>query len=122
MCCSNRCYIQSQICKEFVLPLAEAGTDHFTTGLVCFYPPPPSVHITPFPRHIGLVAVSPTGVAFSWNNVLQHDKAKGCVEKIVVEGGGAHSLQCIPVSMLVPYSTCVINYVICIGDRLPVGN
>ena len=82
-----------------MLPSTEASMDDFSTDLVCFYPPPPSVHTTPFPRHIGLVAVSPAGVAYSWNNVLQHDKAKGCIEKLVVEGGGAHSLQCIPVSM-----------------------
>lgn len=31
--------------------------------------------------------------------MLQHDKAKGYIEKLVVEGGGAHSLQCVPVSM-----------------------
>ena len=81
------------------MPSSDTNKDHFSTNLVSFYPPPPSVNTTPFPRHIGLVAVSPAGVAYSWNNVLQHDKAKGCVEKLVVEGGGAHSLQCIPVSM-----------------------
>ena len=93
--------MQSPICKEFVLPSSEANMDQFSTELVCFYPPPPSVNTTSFPRHIGLVAVSPAGVAFSWGNVLQHDKAKACIEKLVVDGGGAHSLQCIPVSAAV---------------------
>ena len=73
--------------------------EQFNTNLVCFYPPPPSIHTTSFPRRIGLVAVSPGGVAFHWSNVLQHDKAKGCVEKLVLDRGGAQSLQCIPVSV-----------------------
>lgn len=102
--CTLIIYIQSQICKEFVVPLNEANEDQLNTDLVCFYPPPPSIHTTSFPRHIGLVAVSPTGVVFSWSNILQHDKAKGYVEKLVVDGGGAHSLQCIPVS------SCVMQY------------
>ena len=93
--------MQSPICKEFVVPSSEASMDQFNTNLVCFYPLPPSVSTTPFPRHIGLVAVSPSGIAYGWSNVLQHDKIKGCIEKLVVDGGGAHSLHCIPVSAAV---------------------
>ena len=93
------CDVQSQICKEFVVPSAEANGDHFNSELVCFYPAPPPVQTTPFPRHIGLVAVSSSGTAYSWSNVLQHDKAKGYADKQIVERGVAHSLHCIPVSI-----------------------
>ena len=107
VCDVIECDVQSQICKEFIVPSAEANADHFNMDLVCFYPPPPPVQTTPFPRHIGLVAVSSSGIAYSWNNVLQHDKAKGCAEKQIVEGGVAHSLHCIPVSIHIVLSNCV---------------
>ena len=87
--------MQSQVCKEFHLPSNE---DHFNVNLVCFYPAPPPVTTAPFPRHVGLIAVSTAGRAFSWSNVMQHDKGRGSIEKMVLDEGVAYSLECIPVS------------------------
>ncbi|XP_065919919.1 nuclear pore complex protein Nup133-like isoform X2 [Dysidea avara] len=84
---------KSQVCKEFHLPSNE---DHCNVNLVCFYPAPPPVTTAPFPRHVGLIAVSTTGRAISWSNVMQHDKGRGSIEKMVLDEGVAYSLECVP--------------------------